>query len=116
MDYLETSSVLDAVAKERDKYYNKYEKAKQLHENLDTQIDKSYADEVNELAKGVMDKEPAIELIPHYARLKEACNNLTDKQKEFLNFEVKDVKYNLKQAIELKKYLDRAIEESNKNI
>ena len=113
---LYASEEMNDIVRERDKYYKAYERAKKLHDNLNTEIDKSYADEVNKLAEGVMDKDPSIELIPHYAKIKEAYENLTEKQKEFLNFGIKDVKYNLKQAIELKKYLDRAIEENNKII
>lgn len=51
LDYVLAKEDLESVAKERDRLHEDLERAKKLHENLEVEITKSYANEVNELAK-----------------------------------------------------------------
>ena len=116
LDYVLAKEDLESVAKERDRLHEDLERAKKLHENLEVEITKSYANEVNELAKKVEGKEPAMELIPHYAMIIDAYNKLTEKQKEYVTFNIKDIKYNVRKSLEIKKFYDRVTNIDNYDI
>lgn len=47
-----------------------------------------------------------MELILHYAMIIDAYNKLTEKQKEYVTFNIKDIKYNLRKSLEIKKFYD----------